>query len=206
MAGTSVGASLTSIRTGARSNCSASAVTAGEKVARKQLEDAAELVGKAVVEQPIRLVEHQLRNLRERDRVLGDEVEQATGRGDDDVGTAAQLHHLRIDRDAAEDHHGLRPLREVATKRCDRICGLLRELARRHEHERMHVTRPAHPFAFRERLEHRQHERGGLAGSGARLRPHVAAAEHLRNHRALDRGRLGIAELGHGSQQRLGEP
>ena len=71
-----------------------------------------------------------------------------------------------------------------------RLGDLDAELARRGEHDRLHLL-----ALGVEVLEQRQAEGGGLAGAGLRLADHVVAGEQLRDRLLLDRGRLLVAEL-----------
>lgn len=104
---------------------------------RRQLrEDAAQFLGEAQVEQAVGLVEHQRGDRVEPQRVVLDQVEQPARRGDDQVGTAAQAHELRIDRHAAEDHRDAQPVGQCAREVAQGLADLGRELARGHQHQR----------------------------------------------------------------------
>ena len=52
-----------------------------------------------------------------------------------------------------------------------------------------------------EQLEHGQDERGRLAGAGLGAGEHVATGEHERDRLGLDRGGLGVALLGDGTEE-----
>jgi hypothetical protein len=158
MPGSVPGSPCTSITAGSRSMPSASAWMAGGKVAEnsrfwrlagQQREDAAELFGKAQVEQAVGLVEHQRRHGVELERVVLHQVEQAAGRGDHDVGAAAQAHHLRVDRHAAEGDDDLQALGQVLRQAAHGLADLGREFARGHEHQRAHAARPCAAFGAR---------------------------------------------------------
>ena len=74
-------------------------------------------------------------SMRERvDVALAVVVEQAAGRGDEDVDAALQLRGLRPEADAAEQHH--RRDLQVLAVRLDRRLDLRGEFARRHEDQR----------------------------------------------------------------------
>ena len=64
-------------------------------------EKAVEFLGEAEIEHAVRLIEDEGAEGGELDGVAFDEVEEAAGRGDEEVGPAAQGHHLRVDGDAA---------------------------------------------------------------------------------------------------------
>jgi hypothetical protein len=71
---------------------------------RQALDDAADVADEAHVEHAVGFVEHQGLHLRQVDGALAEVVEQAAGRGDQDVDATAQGLDLRVDADAAE--HG----------------------------------------------------------------------------------------------------
>ncbi len=54
-------------------------------------------------------------------------------------------------------------------------------------------------------LDHRQTERGGLAGAGLRLADHVAPAEQRRDRLLLDRARRLVADLAQRGEHGLGK-
>ncbi len=70
---------------------------------RQQRQDPAQFGFEAQRQQAVGLVQHQRAHCAQVECVVCGQVEQATRRGHDDVGTAAQLQHLRIDRGAAGD-------------------------------------------------------------------------------------------------------
>ena len=78
---------------------------------RHQPQHPVQFLGKTQVEQAVGLVEHQHFDRRQPQGVVLHQIEQAPGRGHHHVGAAAQRHHLRVDRDAAEDHRHLQRLR-----------------------------------------------------------------------------------------------
>lgn len=59
---------------------------------------------KAHIQHTVRFVQHEDFNFIKTDGVLMFEVQQTARGGDEDVDAAAQLHHLRVDTHAAEDH------------------------------------------------------------------------------------------------------
>jgi hypothetical protein len=66
------------------------------------------------------------------------QVEQAARCGDHDVGAAAQVHHLRVDGDAAEYDSDLDALRQKFRKADDGLADLRGQLTRGHQDERAH--------------------------------------------------------------------
>ena len=69
---------------------------------RQQREDALDVADEAHVEHPVRLVEHEDLDVAQVDGALALVVEQAAGRGDEDVDAALELRDLRVDADAAD--------------------------------------------------------------------------------------------------------
>jgi hypothetical protein len=63
-----------------------------------------------------------------------------------------------------------------------------------------------HHFAFRQLLQQRQGESGGLAGAGLRASEYVAAGENGGNGLGLDGGGNGVALVGHSTEQLGLEP
>ena len=101
---------------------------------RQQREHALDVGDEAHVEHAVGLVEHEDLDAREIDVALAVMVEQAAGRGDEDVDAALQLRGLRAEADAAEQHH--RRELQVLAVGLDRRFDLRRELARRREDQR----------------------------------------------------------------------
>ena len=82
-------------------------------------------------------------------------------------------------------------------------CDLRGEFARRLEDQRArHAGARAALF---QHGEHRQHERGGLAGAGLRDAEHVAAREHVRDGLFLDRGGGRVAGRLDGGENFVGQ-
>src|SRR5262249_9771165 len=129
------------------------------------------------------------------------QIEQATGRRDEDVAAAAKRVDLRIDTHAAEDNDGA--CAGVLAVRARALGYLSRELTRGSEHER---ARRALRARLTELLKNRQDEGGRFAGAGLRAREHVATGEHGRNGLGLNGSRRGVALLGHCTQQLGSEP
>jgi len=170
-------------------------------LARQRAHDAADLRQEAHVEHAVGFIEHRDLDVAERDVAGAHEVEQAAGRGDDDVDAAAHRRDLRGLADAAEDG-GAADVDGLA-EQADLLLDLRRELARRRDDERARsasVRRLAH-----EPLEDGQHERRGLAGARLRDPDQIAPFENLRNRRRLDRRRHGVARIGDGLEKLFGQ-
>ncbi|MEY4487825.1 MAG: hypothetical protein RIQ79_333 [Verrucomicrobiota bacterium] len=101
-------------------------------------DDAAELVAEAEIEQAVGLVEHEGRDGGEREGVVVEQIEQAAGRGDENIGAATEGHHLRVDGDAAVNDEGLERGGQVAGVFADRLADLGGELASGGEDEGAH--------------------------------------------------------------------
>ena len=125
-------------------------------------------------------------------------IEQAAGRGDDEVDAGAQRAILRTGGDAAK--HGRAGESGVIAEALEVFFDLERQLTRRREHEHargLRTRRIARIFGVELRVEQalhdRQQERGGLARAGLRAADQVDAGQHVREHGALDR--RGLFEL-----------
>ncbi len=128
-----------------------------------------------------------------------DQVEHASDGADDDVPATAQLRLLRADRRAAEDRDDVDAAARAV--RAQRLRHLDAQLARRRQHERLHLA-----VARVDVLDDRQAERGRLARARLRLPDHVAAFEQRRDRLLLDRARRLVADVGERLQCVLGEP
>ena len=81
----------------------------------------------------------------------------------------------------------------------ERLVNLQRQLARRHEHQAARLARPGRTAAADEQaIDHRQPERGGLAGAGLRARQQVVP-QNDRNRFQLHRRGRGVAQLASGT-------
>jgi hypothetical protein len=143
-------------------------------------------------------------------------VDQAAGRGDQDVQRAAQRAQLRAVRHAADDrshvevrhitavvHGGARDLQRQFTRgREDQHARALRGVVAR----RALGLVGARFFArLQHQLQRRQHEAGGLATAGAAA-DHQVGAFHGGGHGLrLHRGGLGVARDGEGAGQDFGQ-
>ncbi len=167
---------------------------------REQGKDPPDVPDEAHVEHPVGLVEDEDLDPREVDRALADVVQEASGRGHDDLRAGAQRADLRVEPDAAVDRGRAEAVAGAVGS--DALLHLERKLARRDDHEDAD-GRP--PVACRrggsQPLEDREDERGRLAGPGLGTREHVAAGEHERDRGRLDRRGLGVALVRDGAEE-----
>ncbi len=122
---------------------------------------------------------------------LTHEVLEPAGAGQHDVGAAAQVLHLRVLADPAEDGHG----REAGGlgEGLERLVDLTDELAGRGQDQCPRLARHGRHPRVDEAGHDGQQERVGLAGAGAAAAEHVASGERVREGRGLDGGRSGDA-------------
>ena len=125
-------------------------------------------------------------------------VEQAAGRGDDDLDAAAQRADLAAEPDAAVDGGRADAAAGVGA---DRLLDLHGQLARRREDEDPDAAMARR--AGREALEDRQHEGGRLAGAGLGAGEQVTAGEDEWNRLALDGSWFGVS-LARDSAEQVG--
>ena len=101
-------------------------------------------------------------------------IQQASGRRDQNVHTAAQCFHLRLHADAAKDGCGTQA--QMATVLADAFLHLCGQLACWCEYQAAHAARTRTLTRVGgQALQHGQGEGGGLAGPGLCARQHVAA-------------------------------
>ncbi len=163
-------------------------------IRREHLHDAIELRLEPHVEHAVGLVEHEELDGGEIDRAALQVIDHAAGRRDDDGRPGPEGPHLRAIRHAADDERGL----EVGAETLRPAVNLLGELARGREHDgRAARSRRGGP----EPLDDRDHERGGLAGSGLCGTDDVTAGESRRDGRGLNRRRRDVVT---GAERRPG--
>ncbi len=163
---------------------------------RQERQHLADVTDEAHVEHAIGLVEDEDLDPAQVDGALAGMVEQATGRGDHDLGAATQRADLATEADAAVDGGRTGRAAGVGT---DRLLYLDGKLARRRQHEG--ANSPIARRTRREQLQHRQHEGGRLAGAGLGAGHEVAAGEDERDRLQLDGSGIGVALLRDGAQQ-----
>jgi hypothetical protein len=147
-------------------------------------QQAADLVGKAQVEQAVGLVEHQGPNLGQTQRMLLQQIEQAPWRAHHQVRTAAQRQHLRVDRQPTDRQHHRQFWRQVTRS----LRNLRRQLARRRHDQHTQAARPLcqHPGNLGQAVQQWEQKRCRLAGTGGRQSEHVPTLQHNRDGRGLD--------------------
>ena len=166
----------------------------GLALAWQQGQHALQLFGKAQIEQAVGFVQHQVLYLVELDGIAFHQVEQTTGRGDQKIGAAAQLHHLRVDGDTAKDDAGARLIAQLAAQGLQRFVHLQGQFTRGREDQRAQVAHKAAMCLGLGRLEpelqQRQQVGQGLARARGRAGLHVTAFEHGADGLLLNRGGL----------------
>ena len=172
---------------------------------RQQREHARELVREARVEQAIGFVQHQQGHTGQAECVVIDQIQQAARRGHDDLGPAAQAHHLRIDGHAAEHDGHLHRIGKLPRQAANRFADLGRELARGYHDEGVSSPGCLTHDAF-ELLQQRQGKCDRLAGTGASRPQHIVARQDKRNGSCLNRSGLGIAAFIHSANERRTQP
>ena len=164
----------------------------------REAEDLLDVLEEAEVQHLVGLVEHDEAARVQHQRVAADEVEHAPDRPDHDLPALAQLRLLGADRRAAEDRHRVDALARAV--RAQGLRDLDAELARRRQHERLHVV-----LRRVDGLQQGQPEGGRLTRSRLRLADHVAAFQQRWDRLLLDRARRLIADVIEGLQELLGE-
>ncbi|OEI69250.1 hypothetical protein Cus16_1089 [Curtobacterium sp. ER1/6] len=151
------------------------------------LEDALDVREEAEVEHAVGLVEHDLLHVGEVEEALPLQVDEATGRADDDLGAGLELLDLALVRLAAVDRHDRG--RPVRGGELEVLCHLHRELAGRDDDERLDAVLRVGAEA----LDEREAEAERLAGTRLGLADDVLAGEGERDRLLLDREGLGDA-------------
>src|SRR4029079_7715997 len=142
---------------------------------------------------PIRLVEGHDLNRRQVDRAPLHVIDQAAGRGDDDVNALAQRTELCTHRHAAKYRQA--PDVDGRTVTRERIVNLDGEFPRWHQDQ---PSRPAGScraaIANEQALDHGQTEGGGLACPGLSAGHQIATSDDNRNALRLNRRGMRIAD------------
>ena len=172
---------------------------------RQQRQDLADVADEAHVQHAVGFVQHQDLDARQVDGALAAVVQQAAGRGHQDVQRLLQRADLRIDVDAAEHHHGRQ--RGVLAVGLHRFGHLRGQFARGRQDQAARAARLAlGGLGLRQQVQDGQGEAGGLAGAGLGGGEQVAALQDLRNGLGLDGGGRGVAGFGDGAQQGISQP
>ena len=147
------------------------------------------------VEHAVRLVDDEHLEPAQRRVAVPEVVEQAAGRGDDDVHAAAQRLLLHAHADAAVDRGNAQrsPARQRGQVRGD----LAGQLARRRQDQRARGA--ALPAV--QAMEDRQEEGRGLAAAGHGAAEHVTPFQDGRDRSLLDRRRRHESEVGNGVEK-----
>ena len=170
---------------------------------RQHGDDLPDVVDEAHVEHAVGLVEDEDLDLVEVKRAVVAEVEQAAGRGDQDVDAVLKRPHLAAHRDAADgERHAEAEVAAIGAEALDDLAG---ELARRAEHEDAARLPLGAGRRAGEAMEDGQSEGGGLAGPRLGDADKVASGEDGRNGGGLDRRRRRVSLADKGAGDRLGE-
>jgi hypothetical protein len=130
---------------------------------RQGSDDPANVANEAQIEHAVSLVQHELAVLVQLELAGGHQVADAARRADDDVGTPAHALYLNDAADAAQD--GDNPQRPLAGKAAQAILDLQCQLARGRQDESACGEMAGTSGSADQVLQHRQGERGSLAGS-----------------------------------------
>ena len=173
---------------------------------RQQRQHLADVVDEAHVQHAVGLVEHEDLHLAQVQRALLVVVEEASRRGHQDVDALAEPVDLGLHADATEhDHAGQRQVLAVGAHALFDLRG---EFAGGRQNQRANgdaALGVAHRAGSGQPVQHRQREAGGLARAGLGSGHEVTPLQDGRNRLGLDRGRVLVALLAHGAQDRLGE-
>ena len=179
----------------------------GLAVARQALGDVLDVLDEAHVEHAVGFVEHQHLDVVEHGLAALQVVDQAAGRGDQDVQRAAQGLDLGRIGHATHDAGDGEPLHMAAVVGGS-LGDLHRQLAGGHQHQDARALDLAllglvgRVLARGDDLhQRRQHERGGLAAAGAGAHAQVLAGQCRRNGLGLDVGGLLVAGGGQGADE-----
>ena len=171
----------------------------GLTLGRRECHDPLHVRQEPEVEHLVGLVEHQHLQLREVEHSLAGQVEQPSGRTDDDVDAFAQGLELWLVGPTAVD--GQNASAAVGAGHVDVTGHLRRELAGRHDDERLWLA-----VARRvDLVQDRNGEAHGLAGAGAGLTDQVVVLERERDRQGLDRERVDDLVAGQGIDDVVGD-
>jgi len=160
-------------------------------VRAEQGADALHIGNEAHVEHPVGLVDDENVDARQQDFAALELVEQAAGGRDQHVDALFQRLVLIAEADTA-DQQRHRKIVVLAVFQ-EVLRHLIGKFARRRDDER--TWHPGAAAAVGKDVDHRQHERGGLAGASLRNADDVAAHQNKRNRLPLNGGRLSVAAV-----------
>ena len=167
-------------------------------IAGAAAQDAAHVGLEADVEHAVGLVEDGHAHLAQVERAAPQVVDDAPRRADDDLRPALQVVEVLVQAAAAHQRDGQQAHR--GGEELQHAEDLLREFARGHQHDGLHVAQ-----AGVEPLDDQQAEGERLAGAGLRLPDDVVAVEHQRQALFLDRGGRVEAQRRHHGQGAVAE-
>ena len=169
------------------------------------VDDPADVVDEAHVEHPVGLVEDERFDGPQRHESLRHQVEEASGRGDEDVDPPPEGLRLRALVDAAEDDGVLEG--RVPAVLAEALRDLGGQLPRRRQHEDADGPPPGpSPGRSLEAVQDREREGGRLPGAGLRAADQVLPLEHDGDRLLLDGGRYGVLLLRDGAEDLGAEP
>ena len=155
-------------------------------------------MNKAHIQHAVSFIQHQDFNLIQFHRILVLQIEQTTRSSDQHIYAATQLHHLRVNADAAEDHQ--RANIQILTVITDVFANLGRQFAGWREDQRTNRTTA---FTMRligdQVLQQRQGKTCRFPRTGLGAGHQIAAFQHGRNSLLLNRGRFTVTLLGNGT-------
>ena len=155
---------------------------------------ATNIVDKAHVEHAVGLVQHQNFDAIELHRVLVFQIQQPARRCYQHVHAAAQLHHLRVNADATENHQ--RADVEIAAIVTHVLTNLRRQLAGWGQDQGAdRTTAFGVRLIFYQQFQQRQGKARGFAGTGLGARHQVTALKNGGDRLLLDWGWLNVALL-----------
>ena len=157
--------------------------------------DGLDVLGEAHAQHLVGLVEDEVRDVVQDQGALVDEVDNAPGRADDDLGAVAQRPDLRAVGGAAVDGDDVQAARAVGHVG-DGVGALEGQLAGGRQDQGLDDG-----LAGVDGVEQGQAEGGGLAGAGLRDADDVAPGQQDRDGLALDVGGRHVAHVGDGPEQ-----
>ncbi|CAB3900878.1 hypothetical protein LMG26858_04229 [Achromobacter anxifer] len=171
----------------------------------QQREDLADVADEAHVQHAVGFVQHQDLDAGQVHGLLAAVVQQAAGRGDQDVQRLAQRGDLGVDVDAAKHHHGVQ--RGVLAVGLHRFLDLRGQLTRRGQDQAARAAGLAQlGLLLHQQMQDGQGEACGLAGAGLGGGEQVAAFQDLGNGLGLNGSGRGVAGVGNGAQQGISQP
>ncbi len=171
----------------------------------QQREDAPNIADKAHVEHAVGLIEDENLHMRQIHAALLHMVQQSPGGGDQDIHTAAELLHLRVDLDAADEGHGAQG--QIAAVDLHALFHLGGEFAGRNQDQGTDNGRAARGCRAggRQDLQDGHGKGGGLAGARLGAGQEVHARQHNGDGLLLNGGGGGVTAFFGGTQNRFGQ-